>query len=316
MTPVHAELGNLLGTLATSRNAREAAIADNYLFEERVSAPRQQDYEDRLIAPLAAMANWRTQHDKHHVVNRIKAGGDHFIPDTFLALNESAQLPDFHKKHVLVRVEDLSYPLSKSTARITYAQLADAINRRKEPDAAATLELFIHDWNNARDNWPMFGSIYHGEVKEDADHADWPHRLRDRLGLDHYQGSAADRIPVALMCYPAQLVLDEAKRDSRISAAFALPTALDGELNHVYFPTPAGHPYGATLNLSEPWQASLGTEILNLRIKYQPGHLLKVGEIVRPTGYRDLRGQRDKHLELLRQETGNSGFGQLLAGRP
>ena len=316
MIPAHAEFGSLLGLLASSRNAREAAIADNYLFEERAGAARQQVYEGRLTSPLADMSNWRTQHDKHHVVKRIKAGGDHFIPDTFLECNESAQLPSFAKNLVLVRVEDLSYALSKSTARITYAQLADAINRRKEPDAAATLELFIHDWNAARANWPMFGSIYHGEVKEDADHADWPHRLRDRLGLDHYQGSAADRIPVALMCYSAQLVLDEAKGDSRINAAFALPTALDGELNHAYFPAPAGHPYGATLNLSEPWQAQLGAEILNLRIKYQPGHLLKVGEIVRPTGYRDVRVQRDKHLELLRQETGNSGFGKILAGRP
>ena len=315
MTPAHVEFGSLLGILAASRIDREAAIADNHLFEERVSTVRQQDYEGRLSSPLARVANWRRQHDKLHVGNRIKAGGDHFVPDTFLDFNRSAQLPSFAKNHVLVRVEDLSYALSKSSVHLTFAQLDNALSRRSDPDAAATLRQFISDWNDARANWPMFSSLYHGEVKDDADHADWTHRLRDRLGLDHYPGSDAERVPVALMRYPAQLVLDNATGDSRITAAFALPTSLDGELNHAYFPAPAGHPYGATLNLAEPWQPSLGTELLNLHINYKPEHLVKIGEIVRPAGYRNLRAQRDQHLALLRQETGNAAFGRPMAGR-
>lgn len=319
MTPDNPEFAALLGQLAASRNPRDAAAADNYLFEERVGAQRQQEYENGLTAPLAIMGDWRFQHDKRYLVSRIKGKDDHFVPDTFLANNSDAQLSGFAANHELVRIEDLSFALTKTP--ITYVHLVALLTKRKEGDNAATLNRFIQDWNTARFNWPMFSAIY-DEVREDAEHPDWPHRLRDRLGLDHFQGSDTERIPVALMRYPSKLVSDKLKRgrgtgaDTRVRAAFALPTALDGELNHAYFPAPKGHPYGATLNLAEPWQPVLSAEILNLRIDYQPDHLWKIGEIVRPTGYRDLRIQRDQHLALLRKESGNATFGQPLVGRP
>ncbi|MFA7239042.1 MAG: hypothetical protein WC091_02945 [Sulfuricellaceae bacterium] len=313
MTSTNPDLQALLDTLAASANDEEAAIADNYRFEERVGAQRQQDYETGLGSP-ADYDDWLGCHNGDHVANLIKAGGSQFVPETFLAVNSTLQLSAIAPGEDLIRLEDLRYPLSKSTAELTSVQLADLLARRDQPEAAATLRTFVDEWNKARDNWPMFGAFL-GDVQEDAEPDDWPHRLRDRLGLEHYQGSATKRIPVALMRYPAKLVLDSAKGDERIAAAFALPTALDGELNRVYFPAPSGHPYGATLNLAEPWQPKLSAEILNLRIDYQPKHLWKIGEIVRPVAYRNLRAQRDQHLALLRRETGDTAYGQLMAGR-
>lgn len=315
MNPDNPEFAALLDQLAASRNPRDAAVADNYRFEERVGAQRRQEYENGLISPVN-IKDWRDHHNGNYVANRVQAGGNEFIPDTFLESNRPLLLSDIPKNEVLIRVESLHFPLGLNTA-ISYAQLADLLNKRDQPDTVAPLRTFVEEWNKARDNRPMFGAFL-GDVQNDAEHDDWPHRLRDRLGLDHYQGSAAERLPVALMRYPAKLVLDKiktSKRDERIAAAFALPAALDGELNHAYFPAPKGHPYGAALNLAEPWAPVLSAEILCLRIDYQPDHLWKIGEIVRPAGYRDLRSQRDKHLALLREVSGNATYGQLMAGR-
>jgi hypothetical protein len=138
--------------------------------------------------------------------------------------------------------------------------------------------------------------------------------LRDRLGLG-YEGSDAAPIPVALMRYPAKLVLDKAKKDGRVAAGFALPTVLDGDLNPFYLPAPAGHPYCATLNLSASWSNRLTAEILNLRIDYQPKHIWKVGYIRSPIALGSLRKRRDQHLQLLRSETGRADFGRLMEGR-
>lgn len=315
MNSVNPEFSRLLDGLAVSANEKDAAVADNYRFEERVGADRQRDYENGLASP-ADIKDWRGHHNGTYVANRIKAGGNDFIPDSFLEVNRPVLLYGIPHNDVLIRIEDLRYPLSKSTATLTYKQLVILLAKRSEPDAAHTLRTFVEDWNRSRNNWPMFGACYGDEdVKDDADHEDWPHRLRDRLGLGHFQGSADSRIPVALMLYPSSLVLEKANNDRRFAAGFALPTALDGDLNPAYFPAPAGHPYGAALNLTEPWQPILSAEVINLRIDYQPAHLVKVGEIVRPTGYRNLRIQRDKHLALLRQESGNAGFGQLMVGR-
>lgn len=324
MNPDNSAFAALLDQLAASRNPRDAAVADNYRFEERVGALRQQEYENGLSAPLAGLGDWLYRHDKQHMLSRIKSVGNDFIPDTFLPINEQAHLQDFAPNHDLVRVEDLNFAFAKSSEPLAFADIADLLAKRAQSAAAAKLLQFIDDWNLARANWPMFSAFY-DEVKDDAEHADWPHRLRDRLGLEHYQGGAARAIPVALMRYPSKLVSDKLKRgrgpgtgpDARIHAAFALPTVLDGELNHAYFPTPAGHRYGATLNLAQPWQPVLSAEILNLRIDYQPAHLWKIGMIVRPTTtHLDLRARRDQHLTLLREESGNATFGQILADRP
>lgn len=312
MTPAQADFRTLLDTLAASANVRDAAVADNYRFEERVSETRQEDYEKNLAEPLTNVGDWRFQHDKRVVISHIKGLDKLFVPDTFLAANSTAQLPNLAPNHELVRVEDLSFAFSKTFIK-NVADLRKVFGNHGDAQSADSLARFIKEWNEARHNWPMFCALY-DEVKDDAEHDDWAHRLRDRLGLDHLQSA----IPVALMRYPAKLVLDAAKarRDARITAPFALPTVLDGELNHAFFPAPAGQTYGATLNLGEPWQPTQSAEILNLHIDYQPQHLWKIGEIVRPTGYRDLRAQRDQHLALVRQTSGNSGWGQTMAGRP
>ena len=100
----------------------------------------------------------------------------------------------------------------------------------------------IIDCDPARDAWRVPGSRPSGV----ASLADWPHALRDRLGLGHYGGGA--ELPVALMRYSlADVFLAQASR--QLSVACALPTVLDGGMHQFFFPVPREHPYGATVHL-------------------------------------------------------------------
>lgn len=300
----------LLATLATSTDEKEAACADNHLFEERVGAARQTEYE-RMVTP-SDMAEWRSLHDRQYLLSHVKVAGDNAIPTSFLAANDSALCQGFAGNQDIMRVESLEYAFKSSSLPVSVEKLQDWMEER-DTGNSASLKKFVEDWNAARLNWPMFGTSY-TNVKNEADADDWPHLLRDRLGLG-YEGTEAAPIPVALMRYPAKLVLKKAIKDKRIAAGFALPTALDGELNPHYFPAPAGHPYGATLNLAATFDNKLTAEILNLRIDYKPEHIWKVGYISRPLSFGSLRQRRDQHLQLLRTETHNSDFGRLMEGR-
>lgn len=311
MKPANPDFKNLLDGLAASVRETDAAIADNHMFEERVSASRQAEYEAMMGVP-ADKSEWGSLHDKKYLGAHVKTPGEHDIPTTFLASNDAALCPEIEGNQDIVRIESLVYAFDQSSAPASVEKL-QAFMRERDAGKSDALELFVKEWNMARFNWPMFGTFY-DIVRDEADSDDWPHLLRDRLGLG-YEGSDTAPIPVALMRYPARLVLDKAKKDGRVAAGFALPTVLDGDLNPFYFPAPAGHPYGATLNLSASWNDRLTAEILNLRIDYQTRHLWKVDYIRRPVVLGSLRKRRDQHLQLLRRETDKADFGSLMEGR-
>jgi len=311
MNPANPDLKNLLDGLAASANDGDAAIADNHLFEARVSANRQAEYE-AMVGAATDKAEWRSLHNKKYLATHVKTPGEFDVPTTFLASNDAALCPFFASNQDIVRIESLVYAFEQSSAPVSVDQLQTFMKERDASKSDA-LELFMQEWNKARFNWPMFGTFY-DIVRDEADSDDWPHLLRDRLGLA-YEGSDAATIPVALMRYPAKLVLDKAKKDSRVAAGFALPTVLDGDLNPFYFPAPADYPFGATLNLSASSNDKLTAEIFNMRIDYQPKHIWKVGYIRRPLAFGSLRKRRDQHLQLLRSETGKADFGRLMESR-
>ena len=64
-----------------------------------------------------------------------------------------------------------------------------------------TPRIFFDAWNQRRDARSAFAAFY-DEVQQEADDADWPHALRDRLGLGHYGRTGGAPLPVALMRYP------------------------------------------------------------------------------------------------------------------
>lgn len=178
------------------------------------------------------------------------------------------------------------------------------------------LENFCEQWNTSvrTDHRPTFAAFF-GDVEEDVEAIDWPNRLRDRLGLSHYNvlGDRTPPKPVALLRYRVKEVL--AAGSDQDGASFAVPTVLDGELNTHFFPAPREVLYGRSLDLNpDPECERLVAEVLHRRIEYRPEHILKVGKITSPlppfqTGTAFAR-LRNGHRFCLRYESGREDFGE------
>ena len=159
-----------------------------------------------------------------------------------------------------------------------------------------------------RDARPAF-CARRDEVEAEITDADWPHALRDRLGLGHYGLPGGVGIDVALMAYDMNYVIASQKA-ARIPTACALPTALDGGMHQFFFPVPREHPFGATVHLAPGKSDTLTAEWLHCRIEYERRHLVELGRIVRPHGVDDpaLVEARDLHLLSLQVECNPSRF--------
>lgn len=312
--------------LSRSPSVVEAAIADNCRFDERISAERWQAFAKKLPDPthIANFGDWQ-EASKLYYEKRVTVPSL-TVPDTFMPMNQGVWLKDLGPNQTLVRLESLEWPL-KEIWNVPQKkwdeylkQLTNQLNAR-DSDSRKAVEQQLDDWNKARDNRPGFAAFL-DEVKSEAEATNWPDQLRDRLGLGHYNPSSTQPIPVALMRYSLDEVLQNQKRLGW-PAALALPTALDGGMHQFFFPVPKGHPYGATLHLAADRGDSLTAEILHARLDYQAKHLWKLGWIRAPHRYPEekassaapLRQARDLHLLALRVESGREDFGEDMEGR-
>lgn len=311
-----------LQQLSRSTLVDEAAVADNCKFDERADDLRWKAFADCL--PHGDHANLNLgdwgEADQLHYDKRVKAISS-ATPDAFLEINHFAWLEGLAPEQELVRLETLDWPLASvwNTDFDALKTLYEAPANKS--DSKQTLALYFDNWNSKRDNRPTFAAFL-DEVQVEAEDTDWPHRLRDRLGLGHYSPEHGTKVPVALMRYSLQEALNAKARRS-LPTASALPTVLDGGMHPYFFPVPREHVYGATLHLADGKADQLATEILHCRIDYQPKHLWKLGWIERPHGFhaaatnRDtrLRSARDLHLLQLRIVSEREDFGEDMVGR-
>ena len=186
---------------------------------------------------------------------------------------------------------------------------------RGDGDAGRAVRSFFDAWNQRRDARPAFAAFY-DEVRQEADDDDWPHTLRDRLGLGHYGSAGGAPLPVALMHYPLADI-HSAQAKQQLSSACALPTVLDGGMHQFFFPVPREHPFGAAVHLQPDRAETLTAEIVHCRIDYRREHLYRLGTITRPHRLDDgrLREARDLHLLALQVESGREDFGEAFEGR-
>jgi len=303
---------SFLQLISRTPDAAIASIADNFIFDERTSNKRWDDFESLLPTTNLTRDNWK-ESCKTYTESRV-AVPTISVPDAFLDINRQAWKESDVGNQTVVRIESLMRPLGGN--RLEY--LEDLLERvaSQEGDASQALKDFFNTWNTRRDNRPSFVAFY-DEVKNEADSDHWPHDLSDRLGLGHYKGLLDAPIPVAQMRYTLQDVFDTQK-SKKLSTACALPTILDGGMHEFFFPVPSECSYGATLHLNPDQAALLTAEMLHCRINYKPKHLYKIGLIARTHSLRDdsLRQARDLHLLSLRMETGRHDFAEDLVGRP
>ena len=216
----------------------------------------------------------------------------------------------------LVRIEALLRAL-KSNA-LDLDTLNDLLRRSANGDGDAdhAVHSFLDAWNKSRDARPTFAAFY-DEVRHDADHADWPHALRDRLGLGHHvAGTTAPPLPVALMRYSLADVF-AVHEPRELACCCAVPTVLDGGMDQFFFPVPRQHPYGAAVHLAPDQSDTLTAEIVHCRINYKRDHLWRLGWITRPHHVaKDLLPEaRDRHLLALQLACDRPDFGEPFAGR-
>ena len=293
-----------------SADAIKASVADNCRFDERTSDQRWRAFEALLPASSSiAWEDW-TKAYRFYLDQRCNVPSTS-VPDTFLHANRDAWLEKLSENQSLVRMEKLIEPLQNST--LTFSDLK-ALVQSDDDDAGHVVRFFLKAWNQRRDARPTYAA-FADEVQAELDQDDWPHTLRDRLGLGLYVGTPNDPLPIAVMRYSLQEVL--AAKTSAIGSAVALPTVLDGGMHELFFPVPREHPYGATVHLVPKLGDTLTAEVVHCRIDYQEHHIYRLGEISRPTemGEARLREARDRHLYALREATGRADFGEPLEGR-
>ena len=283
---------------------RERACADNVQFEERVSAARLTAFETLVSTHPAAPAGLgerQTWYWKNFV--RVPDGA----ADTFRPELDPARLgPDgLDPFQPIVRLEDLRTPLDN--AGLTYAEFQTVLAEGQND----TVQKFLDVWNLGRDFRPAFAA-WEDQLLDEIDAPDWPDRLRDRMGLAHYDANGGS-IPVALMRYNVSNVETEAGAMG-LHHSFTAPTVLDTGPWPYFFPAPAELPYGRAMPLIVLTDHNqLLAEMLHPRLTYRRSHLIKVGEIRRPLGAPDLKILRNAHLEALQLASDRYDFGEEIA---
>lgn len=314
---------DLLTRASRSADAVIAAVADNCRFDERASDARWEAFEAMLpAAPTGGTIEWQdwTEIYTRYSQKRCEVPRSS-VPDAFLPANQDAWLEGPSENQLLVRIENISRPLRAWKSEFNslvggFNDLVDLLRRANEGDGDAghAVRFFLDVWNQRRDARPAF-TAFADEVQDELDDDDWPHALRDRLGLGHYSATDDAPLPIALMRYSLKDVL--AAQTPAIASAVALPTVLDGGMHEFFFPAPRGHPYGATVHLVPDLADMLTAEVVHCRIDYEQHHIYRLGEISRPARMDDARlcEARDLHLYALREASGRDDFGEPLEGR-
>ena len=213
---------------------KERSAADNIWFEQRVSAARQNAFEREAVGAADPIGLRRAHADYWSEFVRVDEG---IIPHTFERTLAPANLDAIDEMQKIVRIEGLTRPLAKHG--ITLDRLQEAIAKGE----TAVIDGFLATWNasNIRDWRPAF-AVFKDEILDDLGRPDWPSRLRDRLGLAHYD-CAAGHIPIALMEYSVSEVKAVAANFAG-SSAFAGPTVFDSGPWPFFFPAPPELPCG------------------------------------------------------------------------
>lgn len=306
MNFVDAGLSSLLDGWTTSSDLRERAEAHNIRFEERLDLVRLDAFERSVKGPCKDYAELRHR-VSDYVQTYIEVAFPH-VPPTFRAENRSASMRPISPEQKLVRIENITRHLANSGLAANELEKSRLSTR---PTVLAMAEMFLDQWNLARDSRPSFAAFKDQLLAEIGD-ADWPHRLRDRLGLAHFDASGGP-VTVALMEYTVEDVLAEVARSPGVAHPFAFPTFLDAKPSAQFFPTPKELPAGAPMALFNIWSDDeLVAEVLHSRLTYRRHHIAKLGEISSNGPAVVFKTLRNNHLAALQLAAVRDDFGEAL----
>ncbi len=250
-----------------SAGITERAEADNFWFEDRVSVARQQAFE-ACAAGARDAGELRRRHTDYWE-EYVKVDED--IAHTFDVALGPADLAPIDETQRIVRLEAPRRPLSQMGSPMSLQRLKQAVAANE----TALVDAFLRVWDqsNVRDWRPCFAA-FKDEVRDDLARPDWPTRLRDRLGLAHYD-CAAGPVPIALMEYSVGEVV-AAARAFGASCAVTAPTVFDSGPWPHFFPAPRRLPCGRAMALFQVNDdGDMLAELLHFRLSYKRHHIAR-----------------------------------------
>ncbi len=330
------DLSDSLRDLAADASAAKFGVATrcaaaNFRWEPAVGSERVTRYCDHLGA-LSEHDEWRAEH-KGYLSAFVHVPKDSpTCAESFLPVSAQSHLREDLDNTFLLRLESLGhlFQMPLMTDLVTtfwqrfYNSQKDLRKAKLSMSDEALRGEFVSKWNSQRTQArPLFATFlndFGGDLGALA-RRDWPHLLRDRLGLTHWPSTPGRPLPVALMCYS----LDEVRRQRSAGvpngsvAAFVRPTVLDAEMSAAFCPgplLPGGESFGYTLDLSSSnGPHTLTPELLSFHIEYRPQHVCALGFITKPHLLHDdesVLAARNRHVQGLQRLPGCSNFGEFL----
>jgi hypothetical protein len=291
-------LSRVLETWASDSDKTSGACGQNLLLEERLEGPRWTAFE--ALAAAADSPDALRRAATKYYFQRVRIPSS----ETFSPLNRAADMGMPSGEQKIVRVELIGDLLDKTG--VSYEVLEAAL-AKKNATSEALLNWVIDQWNDRPDirrNPISFGAFKDQLLEELAD-PDWPHRLRDRLGLAHLD-PIAGALPIALMEYR----VDEVASGAPDHPVFTMPTALDCEPYAQFFPTPRELAFGSPMALYPVYDdAHLVAEVLHPRLRYSRANLARLGRIDVRAPNLEIAGLRENHVWALRLAAEREDFG-------
>lgn len=305
--------------------------AANFRWESAVSESRADQYGID-VGGVTTHSDWQAEH-KGYLSANVNVPAD--LPrsaETFLSVNSQAHLDERLDNAFLLRLESIdhlfAHALVQSAANNFWQRFFNSQKDLRKvalshADEALRSE-FVSQWNGqrtqARPAFTTFLNDFGGDLDVLAK-SDWPHTLRDRLGLTHRNGSVAKPIAVALMCFEVDEVRNARLLASKKGAvaSFARPTVLDAEMSSAFIPAPlvaGGTSFGHTLDLANTAiPTSFTPELLTFPIEYQPRHIKALGFITTPHSIQNdayMLAARNRHIQGLQSLPTFATFGEVL----
>ena len=299
----------------------EAAPAENYILDERISDEREADFLSLsgfdTVQP-ATPPDWFAQHTNYAKLRVARRGSPHgTLAVTFTNENDKASLA-INPAEDVVRVETIEglcgragWELSATDAQALIQKMLDARTAAQPlpPDVEARLRKWLKKVNSGKDSRPAFVAPF-AEVEPLLKRSDWANRLRDALGLGHICATAAGAKPILLMQYS----LDRVRVEYLGKAAHwaASPTVLDDVAqagpNPHFFPAPesVSHGYGFTVDLDVA-DASWKREFLHAPIAYELCDIQRIGLVTTDVPENQIKDARKLHRSLLQADQKNFG---------
>ena len=317
---------------ASTNGVAARCQAANFRWESAVSDARAVAYSEFVEAP-ATHKDWQGEH-KQYLSSHVQVAKD--LPrsaECFMNVNGQAHLLVPQDNNFLIRLESLesllSQPLTATLAEAFWDRFfnypKDLRKDKLSHDDETLRSTFVKQWNQQRTQArPLFATFLNdfGGSVDALSKQDWPHSLRDRLGMTHWPSTPGKAVPVALMCFTVSEVLQARLLAGKIGAVaeLARPTVLDAEMSAAFIPAPfmpGGGSYGHTLDLANITVPTEFTpELLAFPLDYLPGHIKALGYVERPHTLHDdaaTLAARNRHIQGLRQRLPDFGaFGEVL----